>query len=139
VADRARRSRRASDVGKSPSPGDDFTDDDWLDRYGGGEYDPDTGLYEWYSIPESVQAAERQAAGVDPSLRWGDILTHWSAIENDLQDRRIDLDDPAIRARTGRWLRTRIVGLLTAPPIQTEHGTAPANRLQHAIDTERRG
>lgn len=42
------------------------------------------------------------------------MLTHWVAIENDLQDRGIDLDDPVIRTRSGRWLRTRILGLLSA-------------------------
>jgi hypothetical protein len=31
-----------------------------------------------------------------------------------MQDRGIDLDDPVIRGRSGRWLRVRIHGLLTA-------------------------
>lgn len=31
-----------------------------------------------------------------------------------MQDRGIDLDDPAVRTRSGRWLRTRIAGLLSA-------------------------
>lgn len=64
------------------------------------------------------------------------ILTHFVAIENDLQDRGIDLDDPQIRARSGRWLRARIVGLLTAPPVQTDRGTVPSNRLQHALQPQ---
>lgn len=41
------------------------------------------------------------------------MLEHWLLIEADLQDRGIDLDDPVVRARSWRWLRVRIVGLLT--------------------------
>lgn len=47
-------------------------------------------------------------------MKWRDLLKHWLLIEADLQDRGIDLEDPAIRRRTGRWLRVRILGLLAA-------------------------
>ncbi|MFD0595090.1 hypothetical protein ACFQZ4_24190 [Catellatospora coxensis] len=42
------------------------------------------------------------------------MLTHWALVEADLHERYgIDVDDRALmRARSWRWLSTRIVGLL---------------------------
>ncbi len=80
------------------------------DRWGCGERDPHTGLYEWYEVPpeERPEAGERVA--------WSDILSHWRLIEADFQEHYgIDLDDRALwRTRTWRWLETRITGLLAA-------------------------
>ncbi|QFY14485.1 hypothetical protein GBF35_25980 [Nonomuraea phyllanthi] len=43
-------------------------------------------------------------------------MSHWDLIEADLHSHYgIDLDEPGLLAgRTWRWLRTRILGLLTA-------------------------
>lgn len=56
------------------------------------------------------------AAYVGPS--WRQILAHWHLIEADLQERYgIDVHDrDLMRARSWRWLRTRIEGLLQVPP-----------------------
>lgn len=46
------------------------------------------------------------------------MLGQWSLIENDLQDRGIDVgDDTLMAARSWRWLRTRILGLLDVAPV----------------------
>jgi hypothetical protein len=81
-----------------------------LDQYGRGDYDEETGIWEWYEIPDAeIQRLETQANGVT----WDALLTHWSAIEADLQDRGIDVDDTTLMAsRSWRWLRVRITGLL---------------------------
>lgn len=43
-------------------------------------------------------------------------MEQWSLIECDLADRGIDVGDRVLmRARSWRWLRTRILGLLDAP------------------------
>ncbi|GAB3598636.1 hypothetical protein GCM10027586_00760 [Kineococcus gypseus] len=42
------------------------------------------------------------------------LLAHWQAIENDLQDRGIDLADGCLDTRSWRWLTVRIAGLLDA-------------------------
>lgn len=43
------------------------------------------------------------------------LAEHWSLVENDLQDRGVDLgDENLLRDRSWVWLRTRIEGLITA-------------------------
>lgn len=44
----------------------------------------------------------------------------------------MDLSDPATKSRSWRWLQTRILGLLTAPPVVFYD---PANRLQRVPQT----
>ena len=119
------RSRRAGrpDVlggaaGKSPdaSPAVD------IDQYGRGEYDPVTGLFEWYEVPPEQQA-RIEAAG--ERVTWGRLLDLWGLVEADLQDRGIDVDDRALMgARSWRWLRTRIRGLLSTDS-RTARALAP--------------
>lgn len=49
-------------------------------------------------------------------MEWPQLLKQWSLIEADLHSEYgIDLDEPAAQERTWRWLRVRILGLLTAP------------------------
>lgn len=48
-------------------------------------------------------------------------MSHWDLIECDLADRGIDFgDDELMARRSWRWLRARILGLLTAPPVALE-------------------
>ncbi|WP_432493035.1 hypothetical protein [Kineococcus gypseus] len=47
-------------------------------------------------------------------MTWPVLLAHWQAIENDLQDRGIDLADGCLDTRSWRWLTVRIAGLLDA-------------------------
>ena len=74
---------------------------------------------------------------------WEDVLREWNAIEADLQDRGLDVSDRRLlRSRTYRWLRVRIEGLLTVPPVihyaPTEDGyklvRIPQTRLGLALD-----
>lgn len=75
------------------------------DEYGHGDYDPETGLYEWYELPEEVTAPQ--------ALTWIDLLGQWDLIEADLHEHYgIDTATGILAARDGRWIRTRIAGLL---------------------------
>ena len=82
-----------------------------------------------------VDITER-VRGSGGGLTWRQVLTHWDLVENDLADRGIDVgDDALMTTRSWRWLRARILGLLSAP-VATEpwSGTPlPANRLQAAL------
>lgn len=58
------------------------------------------------------------------SVRWGDILTQWSAISLDLHDKYgIDTESDVLDARTWPWLEARILDLLAQP-----------SRLRRALD-----
>ncbi|MEV6297856.1 hypothetical protein AB0M02_00450 [Actinoplanes sp. NPDC051861] len=48
-------------------------------------------------------------------MSWVDLLAHWVLIEADLHERYgVDVEDRALmRARSWRWLQTRILGLLS--------------------------
>ncbi|MFF2621303.1 hypothetical protein [Oerskovia jenensis] len=60
-------------------------------------------------------------------MTWARLLEQWAAVECDLQDRGIDLDDQELMAtRSWRWLRTRISGLLADPTSRTARALAPA-------------
>nr|WP_239159997.1 hypothetical protein [Virgisporangium ochraceum] len=54
--------------------------------------------------------------GFGPKVHWSDILTRWHLVEADLHETYgIDVEQPdLLRHRSWRWLRTRIVGLLSA-------------------------
>ncbi|TDC81923.1 hypothetical protein E1193_13480 [Micromonospora sp. KC606] len=62
-------------------------------------------------MPDDVR---RERSG--ETVTWAQILTHWLLVEADLHERYgVDVDDRALlRARSWRWLETRIVGLLAA-------------------------
>ncbi|TBO59029.1 hypothetical protein EYS09_14270 [Streptomyces kasugaensis] len=49
-------------------------------------------------------------------MSWRQILAEWPLVEADLHEiYGIDLGDPAVlRARSWRWLRVRVLGLLSA-------------------------
>lgn len=78
-------------------------------EYGRGAYDPVTGLWEWYELPE-----ERATSG--QRVSWAEILTNWRLVEADLHDvYGIDVEDRELmRSRSWRWLEVRITGLLAA-------------------------
>jgi hypothetical protein len=73
--------------------------------YGRGEYDEETGLWEWYEVPSAL---------LSPSFSWGEVLDHWNLITLDLHDQfGIDCGDRALmRARPWSWMRLRIRSLL---------------------------
>lgn len=76
------------------------------DPTGRGQYDPETGLSDWY------EAEGRRAP--EAGKRWEDILGHWELIEADLhQHYGIDVRDGILARRSWRWLELRITGLLS--------------------------
>lgn len=75
-----------------------------LDDYAAGEIID--GIPEFYDIP--AEEVARQDA-----LTWPALLAQWALIEPDLhQFYGIDADSGILAARTGRWLRVKIRGLL---------------------------
>ena len=45
---------------------------------------------------------------------WADVLSHWALIEADFQEHYgSDLGSRILSRRSGRWLRTRILGLFS--------------------------
>lgn len=78
-------------------------------EHGRGTYDPETGLWEWYELPE-----DRQDGGGTP-VSWEQILTNWPTVADDLlSEYGIDVYAPEVRRRPWWWLRDRIRGLLAA-------------------------
>src|SRR4051794_33837540 len=73
----------------------------------GGPIDPATGIREWYDPhPHSARGEDGHT--------WSSILEHWQLVEADLHERYgIDVESGILRARSWRWFRTRIVGLLS--------------------------
>lgn len=110
------RPRKPSDAATGDhAPAAAPTDLAALAEYGVGAYDPTTGLYEDYELPAGHPArpagpSDRPAAG--PS--WLTVLEQWHLIEADLADLGIDVTARLLRRRTGRWLRQRISGVLSA-------------------------
>ena len=66
----------------------------------------------------------------------------WSAINCDLQDQHIDLGDAELlAARSWTWLRDRLFGLLSRPPVvfvtdYSEDGKTATRRPQPANRTQ---
>lgn len=91
-----RRPKTTVDVGDGRADGD----------VGGGPIDPETGIRDWYN-PDPEEAA----------ITWADIFDRWNLVEVDLhQTYGIDLGTPGLlKARTGHWLRVRVIGLLSEP------------------------
>lgn len=82
-----------------------------LDRYGRGEYDPITELWDEYEIPQD----KWEAIGA-PALTWEQLFERWHLVECDFHSEfGVDLDEPGLlRSRSWRWFRARIAGLVSA-------------------------
>lgn len=82
------------------------------DDTGGGPYDPETGLRDWYA-PTPAEADKPVGA---QKISWLDILSEWAAIECDLHERfGVDVEGGDLQHRTWRWLRIRIEDLINQP------------------------
>ncbi|MDK8469820.1 hypothetical protein [Corynebacterium accolens] len=91
----------------SPHPGAYGQDDP-----GGGPYDPETGLRDWYA----PAAHEAQKPVGQQKLKWVDVLSAWPAIECDLHEKySVDVESGVLRERTWRWLEMRILSLINSP------------------------
>ncbi|RLL70308.1 hypothetical protein D7M15_09090 [Streptomyces sp. Z26] len=59
-------------------------------------------------------------------MTWAQLLEQWPLIETDLHaEYGIDVGSGILRARTWRWLRVRIAGLLTADTRVARHFAPP--------------
>lgn len=91
-----------------PRPGA-YGDDD----PGGGPYDPETGIRDWYGNSDATDATpdpEPQKVG------WDTILDHWASVEADLHTVfNVDCESDILHRRTWRWLRVRINDLIDQP------------------------
>lgn len=109
---------------------------------GSGEVEPGSGLPRWVDDP-------RARKGAEGGITWPDLLEHWGLIEADLADRGIDVEDLALmRARSFRWLRARVLGLMAVPPTgwrdipdgkRTRSEPQWGTRIQYAINATRQG
>ena len=81
------------------------------DDTGGGPYDPETGLRDWYA-PTPVEA---QKPVGQTQIGWLQILEQWRAVELDLQQSGIDVESGILQQRTWRWLEMRITDLINQP------------------------
>lgn len=80
-----------------------------IDQYGRGDYDPQTGLWDYYELPDHLAPGGER-------VEWRTLLENWALIEADLHSEfGIDFDDAALMSRRNwRWLRSKIIGLLSA-------------------------
>ncbi|GGO54100.1 hypothetical protein GCM10012286_63070 [Streptomyces lasiicapitis] len=89
---------------------------------GRGEYDEVSGLHEWYEWPAGTGPRTAQA-----SLTWPQLLDQWPLIEADLHEAYgVDVGHRRLmRARSWRWLRVRVLGLLSADSRLARHLASP--------------
>ena len=82
------------------------------DDLGGGPYNPETGLRDWYN-PDPVDSDEPVTK---TSIDWGDILSGWRYVECDLHEVfGVDVESGILRERSFRWLVLRIRDLIDRP------------------------
>lgn len=95
--------------GKSTGgPQADPDEDPASNPYGRGDYDPATGLWDWYEYPPEVQRARDGL-----SFTWPELFAHWPLICADLHaEYGIDVDSGILRRRRASWLCDRVLGLL---------------------------
>lgn len=110
-------------VGGKSGGGDLGAADDDLDQYGRGEYFPETDSWEWYEVPEERDPTR-------PRLTWADLLAQWPLIESDLLDRQIDVESGVLDARSARWIRAAISGLLLTESRLQRHFAPPPPKSQ---------
>src|SRR5690606_18262608 len=103
---------------------------------GRGEYDPVTGLYEWYE--GGLPTPSRARSGSLRSLTWDKLLAQWPLIEADLHSEYgIDADSGVLRERTWRWLQVRILGLLSCDSRLHRHFAPPPDTSKNSRNRRR--
>lgn len=79
-----------------------------FEKYGQGEKNPVTGLYEWYDLPPGI------ARGQGDPVTWPEIVEQWRLLEFDFHAiLRVDLSD-TLKVRSWRWFELRVQGLLAS-------------------------
>lgn len=93
------------ELGRQPGPGSVGRESG--DATSGGPIDPATGIREWYDPhPQGHEGEDGHT--------WAHILDRWQLIEADLHEvYGVDVESGVLRARSWRWLRVRLVGLLS--------------------------
>lgn len=81
-----------------------------IEQYGRGERDPETGVYDWYELPEDHEAHGGQGAEV----RLLDAIAQWPLVVADFADRNIRLHRER-DSLTWAEFRDVLVGLLMDP------------------------
>ncbi|WP_426727156.1 hypothetical protein ACEN2A_01905 [Corynebacterium auriscanis] len=85
-----------------------------MDDDGGGPYDPETGLRDWYLPPSNNTPVQAESEPIE--VKWVDILTHWLPAQLDLHERfGVDTESGILADRTWWWLHDRILDLLNSP------------------------
>jgi hypothetical protein len=77
-----------------------------VERFGCGDYDEKSGLYEWYEdLPLEVLRPSKP-------IKYGDIFAQWSLVEADFHEfYNVDLED-VFWVKSWRWFTVRVDGLL---------------------------
>ncbi|WP_188126988.1 hypothetical protein [Actinoplanes lobatus] len=71
-------------------------------------------------------------------MTWEQLLSHWALIEADLHSEYgVDVEDRALmRARSWRWLQTRIVQLLSEPKTRIARALRSPAEEHEPVDDE---
>lgn len=96
---------------------------DGIDQYGRGDYDPATGLYEWYEYPDDHPArkAEGQVSGEGGGVTWVDLTEQWGLIEADWASEYHRLLSDDYRSMTSRHFEALVRGLFAADTRVARH------------------
>ncbi|AUV61581.1 tail assembly chaperone [Gordonia phage MichaelScott] len=77
-----------------------------------GDYDPVTGMRDWYA-----QSATTTAAPAEARVTWPEILEQWVSVTHDLHEvYGIDVESGILRERTWKWFEDKITDLLLRGP-----------------------
>ncbi|AYQ99157.1 tail assembly chaperone [Gordonia phage Bialota] len=76
-----------------------------------GDYDPVTGMRDWYSVP---RAPESDTAA---RITWPEILEQWVFLAHDLLEvYGIDVESGILRERTWKWFEDKVIDMLFRGP-----------------------
>jgi len=107
-----RKPKSAGSVPDAPSPQSGYAA---IAQYGQGDYDEETGQFEWYDLPADFEKPQ----GV--TLTWEAILTQWDLIEADFHDvYGVDLEQ-VFRVKSYRWFTVRVHGLFASDSRLARH------------------
>ncbi|QFP97046.1 tail assembly chaperone [Gordonia phage Suerte] len=82
------------------------------DDPGGGDYNPVTGMRDWYYQSPPASTPTTQTA-----IPWSDLLEQWTPLTLDLHEVfGVDVESGVLQDRTWRWLENRIRDLLFRGP-----------------------
>ncbi|HON76804.1 MAG TPA: hypothetical protein PLQ23_16840, partial [Dermatophilaceae bacterium] len=92
-----------------------------IHKYGGGEYDPVTGLWEYYEFPPGHEARGQEAEEVS----WRDLLDQWVLLEADWLSEYHERLSAVWAALSWREFVVGVVGLFAADTRLSRHFAPP--------------